>query len=84
MYVLDSHVSFFQNCLNELHKICDYLNKPLNDECLRAIIDRCSLDNLRDEVERKTFTQGIHDKDGKSTVYRKGSKRKYLKHIFTS
>ena len=37
---------FLQNCLRELHRICQYLEKPLDEDYLQTIIDRCSLDNL--------------------------------------
>ena len=39
---------------------------------LQAILDRCSLPKLKEEVEKKAFIRGIHDPEGKSTVYRKG------------
>lgn len=62
-----------KDCIGQLRRITDYLNIPsVNEEQLRAVNNRCSHANLKAEAEQQITPFYLVDKDGYSTIYRKG------------
>ena len=61
-----------QTPLQALRKVSTYLGLKLSDERLEQIIEKCSLQNLKKDVDTGVVKSPLVDKDGKSTLYRKG------------
>jgi hypothetical protein len=68
MYVL----FYLQDSLNQLRRIQTYLGLSHSDERLQAVLDKCSLGNLRADVENGKVKTPLIDESGKSILYRKG------------
>ena len=64
---------FTQNTLHEVRRIQSYLGFNHSDKHLEAVINRCSIKNLRDDVESGTVPTRLKDEEGKSVLYRKGT-----------
>lgn len=64
--------TLLQDCLKELRKVSTFLELDLSDERLQQVVDRCSLERLKKDVEEGRLRSLMVDKDGKSVVYRKG------------
>ena len=58
--------------MNQVRRISQYLGLTAEESRIKAVVERCSLKNLKEEVEGLPFTKGIHAKPGKSAIYRKG------------
>ncbi|XP_060596179.1 sulfotransferase 2A1-like [Ruditapes philippinarum] len=58
--------------LNQLRRIQTYLGLSHSDERLQAVLDKCSLGNLRADVENGKVKTPLIDESGKSILYRKG------------
>ncbi|XP_053381294.1 sulfotransferase 1C2-like isoform X2 [Mercenaria mercenaria] len=58
--------------LNQLRRIQTYLELKHSDERLRAVLEKCSLGNLKADVESKKIKTVLIDEAGKSILYRKG------------
>ncbi|XP_053381293.1 sulfotransferase 2A8-like isoform X2 [Mercenaria mercenaria] len=61
-----------RDSLNQLRRIQNYLGLNHSDERLQAVLDKCSLGNLRAEVENGKVKTPLIDEKGKSILYRKG------------
>ncbi|XP_060590863.1 sulfotransferase 2A1-like isoform X3 [Ruditapes philippinarum] len=58
--------------LNQLRRIQTYLGLSHSDERLQTVLDKCSLGNLRADVENGKIKTVLIDESGKSILYRKG------------
>ena len=58
--------------MKELRRIQKYFGLSHNDERLQQILDKCSIDNLRNEVDTGKVKTPFVDKEGNSIIYRKG------------
>jgi len=58
--------------VKELRRIQKYFGLSHNDERLQQILDKCSIDNLRNEVDTGKVKTPFVDKEGNSIIYRKG------------
>jgi hypothetical protein len=75
MIIVVESVSFLpQNTLNEVRRIQNYLGLNHYDECLQEVINRCSIDNLRNDVDTGKLKTQLVDDNGKSALYRKGTR----------
>ncbi|XP_060567370.1 sulfotransferase 1B1-like [Ruditapes philippinarum] len=61
-----------KNTLNEVRRIQNYLGLNHSDERLQEVINRCSIDNLRNDVDSGKLKTQLIDNNGKSALYRKG------------
>ncbi|XP_053380226.1 sulfotransferase 1C2-like [Mercenaria mercenaria] len=58
--------------LNQIRRIQTYLELNHSDERLRAVLEKCSLGNLKADVESGKIKTALIDEAGKSILYRKG------------
>ncbi|XP_060590853.1 sulfotransferase 2A1-like [Ruditapes philippinarum] len=61
-----------KNSLHEVRRIQNYLGTNHSDERLQEVINRCSIDYLRNDVESGKVETSLKDDKGKSVLYRKG------------
>jgi len=62
-----------QDGFKEMKRIQDYLGLENSDERLYQILQRCSLNNLKADIDKKIVTCQLVDEKGKSVLYRKGN-----------
>jgi len=63
----------FQDGFKEVKRIQDYLGLENSDERLYQILQRCSLNNLKADIDKKIVKSQLVDEKGKSDLYRKGN-----------
>ena len=56
-----------------LRKVSEHLGLDLSDERLEQIMGKCSLQNLKNDVETGAVKTPLANKEGKSIIYRKGN-----------
>jgi len=61
-----------QDGFREVKRIQDHLGLENSDERLQAIVKRCSLYNLKTDVNENKMISHLKDANGKSVLYRKG------------
>jgi uncharacterized protein YpuA (DUF1002 family) len=59
--------------LNEVRRIQNYLGLNLTEKRLEAVIDRCSLNKLKSDVDTGKVKSDLVDDKEKSVLYRKGT-----------
>ncbi|XP_052762506.1 cytosolic sulfotransferase 1-like [Mya arenaria] len=65
--------SLIQDTVNELKRIQSFLGVKNTDERLQEVTSRCSIGNLRDDVQSGRTRTMLLDKDKKPFIFRKGS-----------
>lgn len=58
--------------MQELKKVSEYLGHHLDEVRLQEIINKCSLESLKNDVESGAVKSPLVDQQGKSILYRKG------------
>jgi len=61
-----------QDGFREVKRIQDHLGLENSDERLQAIVKRCSLHNLKTDVNENKMISHLKDANGKSVLNRKG------------
>lgn len=64
---------YLQNGVQELRRISDYLGLQLSDDRLEEVLKRCTISNLKHDVESGKLKTPVVNKEGKSLLYREGT-----------
>ena len=70
-----------QNGVKEVQRLQAYLGTDHSEARLSQILEKCGIDNLRNDVESLKVKTPVMDENGKSITYRKGM-YKSLENIF--
>ena len=62
----------FQNGVEELRKVSKYLGLAQSDNTLQQVLDKCSINNLKNDVKNKRVYTPFVNEQGESILYRKG------------
>ncbi|XP_052788285.1 sulfotransferase 1B1-like [Mya arenaria] len=70
--ILVHYENLKKNGVAELKRISEFLNVENTDERLGQILDRCSIERSKSDIESGQVKTQLVDKDGKPFIYRKG------------
>jgi len=56
-----------------MRKVSKHIGRHLSDERLEEVINKCSLSNLKKDIETGALKTPLVTEEGKSILYRKGN-----------